>query len=48
VHQNDAQPQGMMNAAVQPETLPAIPAASAPPTAMVKKSQAAKPAKGKN
>jgi len=48
VHQNDAQPQGMMNAAVQPETEMAMPAASTPTPAMVKKSPSAKPAKGKN
>jgi NADH-quinone oxidoreductase subunit M len=48
VHQNDTQPQGMMNAAVQPETEMAMPAASMPTPAMVKKSPSAKPAKGKN
>ncbi|MFZ0955785.1 MAG: NADH-quinone oxidoreductase subunit M [Candidatus Sulfotelmatobacter sp.] len=47
VHQNDTQPQGMMNAAVQPETLPTAPV-STPAPAAVKKSSAAKPAKGKN
>jgi len=48
VHQNDTQPQGMMNAAVQPETQLAIPAVSTPATAMLKKSPSAKPAKGNN
>src|ERR1700678_1498791 len=48
VHQNDAQPQGMMNAVVQPETQLAIPAASSPATAMLKKSPSAKPRKGNN
>ena len=48
VHQNDTQPQGMTNAAVQPETQLAIPAVSTPATAMLKKSPSAKPAKGNN
>jgi NADH-quinone oxidoreductase subunit M len=48
VHQNDTQPQGMMNAAVQPETLLALPAVSTPATAMLKKSPSAKAAKGNN
>jgi NADH-quinone oxidoreductase subunit M len=48
VHQNDAQPQGMMNAVLKIEVQPSVPAAPAPATAMVKKSPAAKPAKGKN
>src|ERR1700723_2673431 len=48
VHQNDTQPQGMTNAAVQPETQLAIPAGSPPATAMLKKSPSAKPAKGNN
>jgi len=44
VHQNDSQSQGTVNAAVLPEARPAVP----PAPAVVRKSPAANPAKGKN
>jgi hypothetical protein len=48
VHQNDTPPQGMMNAAVQPEAQLAIPAVSTPATAMLKKPPSPTLAKGNN